>query len=139
FAELGMRSEQAWALAHHAHACLVLGQPAAALAWLSSARALYAAEENVVGEAMVILTEAQTQYLAVDYQAAQISAAAAEAVFTEAGTWGQSLLARWLYGEAARALGQGSEARALLESALRDAEHQLMPQVAQRCLTSLGL
>jgi CHAT domain-containing protein len=139
FAELGMRSEQAWALAHHAHACLMLDQPAAALAHLSSARALYAAEENLVGEAMVMLTEAQTQYLAGDFQAAQLSAAAAEAVFTEAGTWGQSLLARWLYGEAARARGQGSEARALLESALRDAEHQLMPQVAQRCRTSLGL
>ena len=45
FAELGMRSEQAWALAHHAHAGLLLGQLATARAQLATARALYAAEE----------------------------------------------------------------------------------------------
>ncbi len=139
FAELGMRSEQAWALAHHAHACLMLGQPAEARARLAAARVLYAAEENLVGEALVILTEAQTQYLAGDYPSVQVSAEKAEAVFTEAGTWAPRLLARWLRGDAARALGQTPEARALLESALHDAEYQLVPQVAQRCHTSLGL
>jgi CHAT domain-containing protein len=139
FDELGMRSEQAWALAQHAQAGLLLGQVAWAIARLAAARALYAAEENAVGEAQVILTEAQTQYLAGDYAAVQVSAEQAEAVFTEAGSWGPRLLARWLRGEAARARGQTPEARALLESALRDAEQQLTPQVAQRCHTSLGL
>jgi len=138
FAELGMRSEQAWALAHHAQAGLLLGQLVTARAQLATARALYAAEENVVGEAMVILTEAQTQYLAGDYQVAQISAEKAAAVFSEAGTWGQSLLARWLHGEAARTLGQEREARFILQAALHDAEDQLTPQIAQRCHTSLG-
>jgi glycosyltransferase involved in cell wall biosynthesis len=54
FDALGMRSEHAWALAQHAHASLVLGQVAAANARLAAARALYAAEENVVGEAMAV-------------------------------------------------------------------------------------
>jgi tetratricopeptide (TPR) repeat protein len=139
FAELEMRSEQAWALAHHAHAGLLLGQLTTARAQLATARALYVAEENVVGEAMVMLTEAQTQYLTGDYQSAQVSAETAAAVFTEAGTWGPSLLARWLHGESARALGQEHAARSILESALRDAEDQLTPQIAQRCHTSLGL
>jgi CHAT domain-containing protein len=48
-------------------------------------------------------------------------------------------MARWLRGEVARMLGRNDEARALLEATLLDAEHRALPQVAQRCHTSLGL
>jgi hypothetical protein len=61
-----------------------------------------------------------------------VSAEKAAAIFNKAGTCGLRLLARWLHGEAARALGQAREARSLLETTLRDAEYQMMPQVAQR-------
>jgi tetratricopeptide (TPR) repeat protein len=59
FAEHGMRAEQARAVAYHGRACLVLRRHSEARALLQEARALYAAEGNAVGEAMISLTEAQ--------------------------------------------------------------------------------
>jgi hypothetical protein len=49
------------------------------------------------------------------------------------------LLARWLRGEAARAQGHERLAQVLVEAALAEAEAQALPQVAERCHTSLGL
>src|SRR3982750_1110944 len=48
-------------------------------------------------------------------------------------------LARWLRGEAARAMGSMEEARSILEATLSDAEEQAQPVVIHRCHTSLGL
>ncbi len=139
FAELGMRAEQARALANHGRACLLLGQIDEARSLLTEARARYAAEGNAVGEAVVTLTEAQLDHRQGDYAAAASAAARAEVPLAAAGTWGRLLLARWLHGESIRMLGRDDEARALLESALHDAGRRLVPQVAQRCHTSLGL
>jgi CHAT domain-containing protein len=139
FASLGMRAEEARALAFHGRALILMGRLEKAHALLEKARALYAEEGNAVGEAVVSLTEAQLYYDEGGYGAAAQAAAEAELPLAAAGNWGSLLMARWLRGEAARALGQRDEASALLQAALFDAELQAQPQVAQRCHTSLGL
>jgi CHAT domain-containing protein len=139
FAELGMRAEQARASANHGRACLLLGQIDEAHALLSEARALYAAEGNVVGEALVMLIEAQIHYAAGNYTATTELAMQAEHPLAEASIWGRLLLARWLHGDALRALGQGHAAQTLLDSTLRDSELWVVPQVVQRCHTSLAM
>jgi CHAT domain-containing protein len=139
FADLGMRAEQARALSNYGRACLLDGRIDDARLALAEARALYAAEDNPVGEAVVMLTQAQLDYRLGDYEASTASAAQAETPFAAAGTWGRLLLARWLHGEAIRMLGREQEARTLFESVLLEAERRLIPQMAQRCYTSLGL
>jgi len=139
FAELGMRAEQARASANHGRAYLLLGQIDQAHALLSEARALYAAEGNVVGEALVMLIEAQIHYTKGNYTATTELAMQAEHPLAEARIWGRLLLARWLRGDALRALGQGHAAQTLLDSTLRHAERWVVPSVVQRCHTSLGM
>lgn len=139
FADLGMRAEQARALARYGRVLILLGQRGRAHALLVEARRLYAAEGNAVGEAMVGLTRAQLHYEEGNFAAAGRAALDADTPFAEAGSWRQLLLARWLRGEALRALGEGDEARTLLEKTLLEADLQAQPQVVQRCHTSLGL
>ncbi|HEX8845415.1 MAG TPA: CHAT domain-containing tetratricopeptide repeat protein [Pyrinomonadaceae bacterium] len=139
FAALGMQGERARALAHHGRAAILLGQMDKAHTLLAEARRLYGAEGNVVGEAMVTLTEAQLHYAERSYEAASVASRDAEASLTDAGTWRHALLARWLRGETARRQGNTEEARALLESTLLDSEVHAQPQIAQRCHTSFGL
>jgi CHAT domain-containing protein/tetratricopeptide (TPR) repeat protein len=139
FAELGMRAEQARALAHQGRTSLLLGQTDTARTMLSDARTLYAAEGNAVGVAMLALTEAQLHYLKGDYSLAASAATQAEHPLSAAGAQGQTLLARWLRGESARKSGQHLEARTLLQSALHEAEQHALPQIIYRCHTSLGL
>ncbi|HYJ45554.1 MAG TPA: tetratricopeptide repeat protein, partial [Pyrinomonadaceae bacterium] len=139
FAELGMQGEQARALAQHGRALILLNDRDRAHMLLSEARSLYAAENNVVGEAVVTLTEAQLYKAEGDYESAGQAAALAEKPLTEAGTWRRQLRARWLRGEALRAQDAREEAHALLESTLAEAESRSLPEVAQRCHTSLGL
>lgn len=137
--ELGMRAELARAVLNQGRACLMLAHYPEAYALLTTARRLYIDEGNVVGAAMVSLVEAQLCYTQGDYAVAEIIAAEADAPLAVAKRWEQLLLARWLRGEANRALGHNPAARTLLEAALRDAEAHEMPQIAQRCHTSLGL
>ena len=139
FTELGMRAEQARALLNDGRAHLLLGQFAQARARLADAHQLYADEGNPAGAALVMLAEAQLAYAEGEYAAVQRAAAGAEKPLAEAGMWGRLLVARWLGGEATRALGDQPAAQLLLESALRDAEARDVPQVAHRCHTSLGL
>jgi CHAT domain-containing protein/tetratricopeptide (TPR) repeat protein len=139
FAELGMRAEQARALAHHGQGRLLLGQTDEASALLADARTLYAEEHNAVGVAMVSLTEAQLHYAKGDYASAATAAAQAEEPLAAAGAQGRALLARWLHGESSRTLGRYTQASALLEATLRDADQHALPQIAYRCHTSLGL
>jgi CHAT domain-containing protein len=139
FQEFGMRAEQARSLLHHGRASLLLGRLQDARTQLAGARGLYAAEGNRIGEAMVRLVEAQLFYNEGDYRATSVAAVQAEAALSEAGTLSRLLMARWLRGEAARAQGKEREARALFDSTLGDAEAQALPQIAQRCYTSLGL
>ncbi len=139
FAELGMRAEQARASAYHGRALLLLGRASEAASALLEARTLYTEEGNTVGAAVVALAEAEVRISTGDYDAAATGAAGAEEVLAGAGTRGRAVLARWLRGDAARLAGREQEARALLESALREAELHAIPQIAQRCHTSLGL
>ncbi|HEY0545057.1 MAG TPA: CHAT domain-containing protein [Pyrinomonadaceae bacterium] len=139
FAELSMRAEQALALAHHGRAAILLGQMTQAQQLLTEARKLYAAEGNALGEAMVALTMAQLHHATGNYPATMLAAEEAESPLAAAGVWRNLLMARWLRGDALRALGSTHEARAILEAALHDALEQAQPQVAQRCHTSLGL
>ena len=139
FAELGMRAEQARALAQAGRAAVIAGETAEAHEHLSRARALYAAEGNMVGEAYVTLAEAQLSLSEGDHAATAVLAAQAEAPLARAGARRRMLLARWLRGEAARAQGQERLAQILLDATLREAEQQALPQIAERCHTSLGL
>jgi CHAT domain-containing protein/tetratricopeptide (TPR) repeat protein len=139
FTQLGMRADQARALANHGRAQLLLGDQARAQGLLHEARALYLAEGNAVGAALVTLVEAQVAYATGDVQTAGELAEQAETPFVQVRAWGQLLRARWLRGEVARQLGQASTARTMFEATLRDAELWAVPQVAQRCHTSLGL
>jgi CHAT domain-containing protein len=139
FARLGMRFEQAWALAHYSRANALLGQADQARAQLAESRALFAAEGNAVCEAMVQLSEAQLLYTDQRYERAAAMAGLAAAPLAAAEMHGWLLLARWVHAAALAALGQRAEARALLEATLHDAEQQSLPQIAQRCLTTLGL
>jgi tetratricopeptide (TPR) repeat protein len=139
FAELGMRAEQARALAQGGRAALAAGETEEAHGLLEEARRLYAAEGNMVGEAYVTLGEAQMRLAEGDHERTAVLAAQAEAPLARAGTWRRLLLARWLRGEAARAQGQERLAQILLETTLREAEAQALPQIAERCHTSLGL
>jgi CHAT domain-containing protein/tetratricopeptide (TPR) repeat protein len=139
FAELSMRAERARALMNYGRACLLLNQTTEARALLAEARELYAAEGNTVGEAVVVLAEAQLHHAEGDYVTANMAAGAAEGPLVIAGTQSRVLFARWLRGEAARALGKHQEALTLLEAAAAASEQHALPQIAQRCHTSLGL
>ncbi len=139
FDRLGMRAEQARSCAHHGRALMLLGQWEKAQRWLGQARKLYAGEGNPVGVAMVTLAEAQLHYAQGDYAATLAEAAQAGASLAESGAWRRLLMSRWLHGEAARKLGDDATARRVLEETLRDAETHTQPQLAQMCLTSLGL
>jgi len=139
FAERGMRAEQARALAYAGRACLLLNQRDAARVHLNEARALYAVEGNVVGAALVTLTEADVYYAEGDFNAAHEAALRAEQAFRTAGAKGRMLLARWLQGETARALHWTQQAHTILLNTLQEAEMQVVPQLVQRCLTTLGL
>jgi tetratricopeptide (TPR) repeat protein len=138
FAALRMRAEQARALLNDGRARLLLGQFDQAQAQLAEAHRLYADEGNAAGAALVTVAEAQLAYAVGDYAAVQRAALQAEGPLAEARIWGRLLVARWLRGEATRALGYRRAAWTLLESALSDAEARDVPQVAQCCHTSLG-
>ena len=139
FAELGMRAEQARSLAQAGRAAYAAGRAADAHRFLAGARSLYAAEGNLVGEAYVTLSEAQLLHAEGDDARTAVLAAQAEAPLAQAGARRRMLLARWLRGEAARAQGHERLAQVLLGATLEEAEAQALPQVAERCHTSLGM
>jgi CHAT domain-containing protein len=138
FAELGMRAEQARALLNDGRARLLLGQIDAARVPLAEAHRLYVEEGNPAGAALVTLATAQLAYTEGDYAAVLRAASEAETPLAEAGMWGRLLAARWLRGEASRSLGDQAAARKVLDAALHDSEARDVPQIAQRCHTSLG-
>ena len=139
FAELGMRAEQARSLAYNGRAEILLGRFSEAHDLLLAARRLYRAEGNEVGEAMVALTQAQLDYHLGNYAATSLTAAEAEPRLALSGSWRKLLMARWLRGEAERAQGHASEAKTILEQTLVQAKQSELPQVVERCYTSLGL
>lgn len=139
FDELGLRAEQARALAHLGRAAMLQGLAQEAQSRLLEARRLYAAEGNEVGVAMVALSQAQLDYHQGNLIRAGETAAEVEIPFALSGSWHRLLLARWLRGEAARAQGKTAEAASILQQTLLEANLKEQPQVAERCYTSLGL
>jgi CHAT domain-containing protein len=139
FAKLGLRADEAHALASRGRAELLLGQPDEALASLTRARGLYEAEGNSVGKALVLLSQAQLYHEQGNDELAKQLAVEAEADLSALGGWHQILLARWLRADIERALGQTDEARRLFERALRDAIRKGQRQITERCHTGLGL
>lgn len=138
FSEHGMRAEQARAQAYKGRALMLLGRTKEAQRSLEEAERLYAAEENRVGAALVALTHAQLLYREGKFEAARLMAGKAEPALLASGSWQRLLLARWLYGEAERAVGNLFSARNLLEETARNAEIHRLPQIAERCFSSLG-
>jgi CHAT domain-containing protein/tetratricopeptide (TPR) repeat protein len=139
FAALGMQAEQAWALAHHGQAAMLLQRHDEARSLFDAARQIFVEEGNTVSAALVTLFDAQLAYQRGEYAAVVAASEPAEQIFAQAASHGRALLARWLRGEALRALGQLEEARSLHEATLREAERRRLPQIAQRCYVGLGM
>ena len=138
FAQHGMRAEEARAQAYGGRALTLLGRMKEAQRWLDQAHRLYAAEQNPVGAALVALTHAQLLYREGRVEGARMMASQAEPALLVSGSWQRLFLARWLRAEAERALGNLGIARQLLEQTLEQAEAHGQPQIAERCLSSLG-
>ena len=138
FAEHGMRAEEARARAYGGRALTLSGQTKEALRWLDQAQRLYAAEKNPVGAALVELTHAQLLYREGKFEGAKMLAGKAEPPLFMSGSWQRLLLARWLRGEADRALGNLSSARTILLQTLQESEAHRQPQISERCYSSLG-
>ena len=138
FDELGMQAEQARALACLGRASVLLGRVKEARADLAAARVIYGADRNSVGLATVDLSEAQLCRLEENHSGAAENASKAEGPLAAAGRWELSLFARWIRAEALGQLGSNESARALFQSALVDAELRDLPQIAQKCNTSIG-
>ena len=139
FAMLGLRADEARALASCGRAEVLAGNDDRALTSLKRAGELYKAEGNKVGETLVCLTEAQLHHAHGDDDLAYDLVVRAETDLTEFGGWHQILLARWLRGDIARTLGRTDEAREIFESAVRDSIAKGQPQLTERCYTGLGL
>src|SRR5919205_3312000 len=138
FTQHGMRAEEARAHAYGGRALMLLGRTKEAQRWLDQAQKLYAAEKNPVGAALVELTHAQLLYREGRFEGARMMAGKAEPALLMSGSWQRLLLARWLRGEADRALSKRGPARGLLAQTLLDAERHGQPQIAERCFSSLG-
>ncbi|HEU5132417.1 MAG TPA: CHAT domain-containing protein, partial [Pyrinomonadaceae bacterium] len=138
-ATLGLRADEARALASRGRAELLSGDDGEALSALKRARELYQAEGNKVGEALVALTQAQLHHAHGNNELAYRLAVQAEADLTALGGWHHILLARWLRADIARALDYMDEARRLFESAVQDSIAKGQPQITERCHTGLGL
>lgn len=138
FAEHGMRADHARAQAYRGRALMLLGRTKEAQRCLDEAQRLYVAEENPVGAALVALTHAQLLYREGKFEGARLMATQAEPALLISGSWQRLLLARWLRGEAERALGHLAPARKLLEETARNAELHGQPQISERCFSSLG-
>ena len=134
----GMRAEQARAQAYKGRALILLGRTKEAQRSLEQAQQLYTAEKNPVGAALVELTHAQLLYQQGKFEGARMLAGKGEPALLLSGSWQRLLLARWLRGEADRALGNHRSARELLEQTLQQAEMHRQPQIAERCFSSLG-
>ncbi|HEY2962030.1 MAG TPA: CHAT domain-containing tetratricopeptide repeat protein [Pyrinomonadaceae bacterium] len=139
FAALGLRADEARALASRGRAELLSGHDDDAFAALVRARELYKAEGNKVGESLVLLSQSQLHHAAGNDEAASKLALQAEADLSSFGGWHQILLARWLRADIARTMDHLDEAQRLFESALTESKLKGQPQITERCHTGLGL
>src|ERR1700741_798119 len=139
FATLGLRADEARAFASRGRAEFLARNTDEALVSLTRARELYKAEGNRVGEALVLLSQAQLYHALGDDQLAHDMAFKAERDLSAFGGWHQILLARWLCAEIERSLGHTKEAEQLYADAARDSMREGQPLITERCYTGLGL
>lgn len=139
FATLGLRADEARAFASRGRAEILLGDNDKALASLKRARELYEAEENKVGKALVLLSQAQLHHADGDDQIARDLVVQAEKDLSAFGGWHQILLARWLLAEIERSLGHTETAELLFAAAVDDSIGAGQPQITERCHTGIGL
>ncbi|HET6977082.1 MAG TPA: CHAT domain-containing protein [Pyrinomonadaceae bacterium] len=139
FASLGLRADEARAFASRGRAEFLLGNHDDALTSLTRARELYEAEGNKVGEALVLLSQAQLHHAHGDDQTAHDIVVNAEKDLAAYGGWHHILLARWLCAEIQRSLGHTEEAEKRFADTVRDSIREGQPQITERCYTGLGL
>jgi len=139
FAGLGLRAEEARAFASQGRAERLLGHDEGALLSLQRARELYQAEGNRVGEALVLVSQAQLHHDHGEDNQANNLACEAEGILSIAGGWHQILLARWLCADIARTTGQTEKAEHLFADAVHDSIREGQPQITERCYTGMGL
>lgn len=139
FAEIGMPIEHARALANFARVQFVLGDASKAHSLLTAARQIFASCRSEVGEATVLLSEAQFLFAENKYEETIKKLSQAEMPLARAGIKGAELLADFLRAESWRTLGNLSDANTLLEEILTETEANEIPPLTARCLTALGL
>jgi CHAT domain-containing protein len=139
FHDLEMRAEQAHALAYYGWAMALLGEPDDAYPLLWEATSLYEAEGNAVGAAIAALFEGLILHAHHDDAGALAATLRAIPPLERARTWSRLLFARWLQGDIERTRGNLHEARRILDQTLADAHQHVVPSVAYRTQTSLGL
>src|SRR6185503_5662404 len=139
FANLGLRADEARAFASCGRAEFLVGNTDGALRSLKRARELYEAEGNKVGEALVLLSQAQLHHAQGDDQMAHELAVQSEKDLSTFGGWHQVLLARWLLAEIERSLGHLQRAEEIFTAAVEDSIRHSQPQITERCYTGLGL
>lgn len=139
FEDAGMQAEAARAWLVRGRAFQASQQIDEALACLDRAAALFVAEENALGGAMVMLARAELYLLSGRVEEATDVALAAEAAYQGSGVVGRMLLARWVAGESLRRRGENDRARELLQSTLAEAEPAMQFELMHRSETSLGL
>jgi len=139
FAILGLRADEARAFASCGRAEFLVGNTDGVLRSLKRARELYEAEGNKVGEALVLLSQAQLHHAQGDDQMAHELAVQSEKDLSTFGGWHQVLLARWLLAEIERSLGHSERAEEIFAAAVEDSIRHSQPQITERCYTGLGL
>jgi len=139
FAGLGLRAEEARAFTSRGRAELLLGRESEALLSFQRARKLYQAEGNKVGEALVLVSEAQLYHDHQNDEVANKLAVQAEANLSLFGGWHQILLARWLCADIERTTGHTGKAEQLFADAVHESIRQGQPQITERCYSGLGL
>ncbi len=139
FAEIGMPIEHARALANFARVQFVLGEAVKSYSLLKAARRIFASCHSEVGEATVLLNEAQFLFAENKFEDAIKILGQTKMPLAKAGIKGAQFLADFLRAESWRALGNLSDAQKLLKETLLEAETNEIPPLAARCLTALGL
>lgn len=139
FSTLGLRADEARAFASRGRAELLLGNDEAALSALKRALDLYHAEGNKVGEALVLLPQAQLHHADGDDETARDLAVQAESDLAAFGGWHQILLARWLLADIERTLDHTDKAQELFQNVVRESILHGQPQITERAYTGLGL
>ncbi len=139
FAESGMSIEQARALANFARVRFVSGETRAAYSLMADARRIFASCRSSVGEANVLLGEAQFLFSENRFDETIETLREAELPLTTAGIKGSELSADFLRAESWRMLGRLPDAKTLLEEVLTESRVNQIPLLSARCLTALGL